>query len=300
MVPKQRKILHFTSTILLNFTLLILVSSNPDTTSHHTEFIYKKCQNVTHLPQKLASSLIQELVEKSSNSKFYQTTTGDDTFAISGAFECRHDLTNTDCNNCIVNTLPRLSCGSDFLSRVQLKGCYISLEPEPNIPDPEGDRIDERVLIGFQKDDLQHKKCGERRVGLEGLEEVRDAAFEAIARCIISSGDKHCEMSHEWMHVVAQCDMSLEGCQCGKCVSNAFQVAQDECLGSDSGEVYLTNCFISFSDDNGGGNYSQGRNIGGSSAKVVAMVVGIGVALALLFALCYCIRSSKRKRGDDW
>ncbi|KAL4557489.1 hypothetical protein LXL04_035669 [Taraxacum kok-saghyz] len=291
MVSKQRKTIPFNPSILLNFTVLILVSSNSNTSSHYTDFVYKKCRNEAHLPQNLVSSLIQELVEKSAESKFYQTTTGDDTFAVSGMYQCRRDLTTNNCHDCIVNILPRLSCDLGLLARVQLKGCSISLEPEP-------DRIDNRVLIGFQNNNLQHKKCGERRHVFDGLEEVKDAAFEVIARCVMSSGDRHCEMSHGWIHVVAQCDMIMEECQCGECVSNAFQVAQDECWESVSGEVYMENCFVNFSDDQpteGGGNFSQEHNIGGGSAKVVAMVVGIGVALALLSALCYCVRSSRRK-----
>ncbi|KAI3757226.1 hypothetical protein L6452_04760 [Arctium lappa] len=301
MVSKRRKILHFTPLILVNLALLIFVSSNSDTVSLHTNFVYKKCRNETHLPQDLVSSLLEELVEKSSESKFYQTTTGDDAFAVSGVFRCRTDLTNDECHACILNAVPRLSCGSILLARVQLEGCYLSLQPEPELdPVPEGGRINSRALVSttfVQKDYLQHKKCSGRRARFEGLEELRNTAFEATVGCVMSSRDGYCVTTHEGIYAMGQCEGSLGKCECGKCVDNAFQVARDECWGSDSGEVYLENCFVSFSDNesNVGDNSSRGKNIGGGSAKLVAIVVGVGVALALLSAICYCIRSSTRK-----
>nr|GEW75226.1 Gnk2-like domain-containing protein [Tanacetum cinerariifolium] len=118
----------------------------------------------------------------------------------------------------------------------------------------------------------------------------------------MSSGIGHCETTHEGMYAMGQCAGSLEECECGECASNAFQVAQDECWGSDSGEVYLENCFINFHDNQpnqGGRGSSQGNSIGGGSGKVAAMVIGVGVALALLSTICYCIISSRKKR-DDW
>lgn len=256
--------LRFGLWILINATLLILVSTHLNTVSHYTEFVYKNCRNETRVPQNLVSSLLQELVEKSTKSKFYQTSTGDDKSAVSGMFQCRWDLTNDNCHDCVVNSITKLACTSGPLARIQLKGCYISLEPEVEPepePEPEPQRIDKRVMIGVRKDFLQHKKCGERRSWFEGLQGVRDVAFEIVAKCVMSSGIGHCDTTHEGMYVMGQCGGSLEECECGECVSNAFQVAQDECWGSDSGEVYLENCFVTFSDNQpneGGGNYSQG------------------------------------------
>ncbi|KAJ9545934.1 hypothetical protein OSB04_025641, partial [Centaurea solstitialis] len=310
MMSKQRKIVRFTPLILLNLSLLIFVSSNPDTVSHYTDFVYKKCRNETRLPENLVSSLLQELVEKSSESKFYQMTMGDNTFMVSGVFQCRMDLTNDQCHTCILTILPRLPCGSILLARVQLRGCYLSLqlepesEPEPELdPVPEeGGRINSRALASttfVQKDYLQHKKCGLRRVGFEGLEEIMYAAFEAVIGCAMSGGDGHCVTTLEGIYAMGQCEGNLGKCECGKCVDSAFQVARDECWGSDSGEVYLENCFVSFSDDEsnqGDRNFSREHDIGGGSAKLVAIVVGVGVAIALLSTVCYCIRSSTRKR----
>ncbi|KAK9075073.1 hypothetical protein SSX86_003392 [Deinandra increscens subsp. villosa] len=299
MVSQPRKNLHFTPRILLEFTLLILVSSTIDPVSRYTDFVYKKCRTETHIPQTLVSSLLQELVEKSSKSKFYRITIGDDTFVASGKFQCRHELTVNDCHDCVVNTLTRLTCSSGSLARVQLKGCFLTLEPEPE-PEPDGEKIGNKDLIVVQKDYLQHKECGEKKYSwTAGLEEVRDAVFETVVVCVTTSGIGYCDTRNEGIYAMGQCDWSLRACECGECVSNAFQVARDECSGSDSGEVYLENCFISFSDYQPHvtrGDSSQGKGVGGGSAKVAAMVIGVGIALGLLSTLCYCIRSSRRKQ----
>ncbi|KAI7733213.1 hypothetical protein M8C21_006177 [Ambrosia artemisiifolia] len=273
--------------------LLILVSSTSNPFSHYTDFVYEQCRNDTRIPPTLVSSLKQELVEKSIKSKFYQTSSGDDFVAISGKFQCRHDLTTDHCHDCIVKTVTKLTCLPGSLARVQLKGCFMSLEPEPE-PEPDGGRImiDNKGVVGVRKDYLQHKKCGERRSWLEGLGEVRDVAFETVAKCVTSSRVGFCDERYEGMYVMGQCEGSLEGCECGECVGNAFQVAQDECWGSYSGEVYLENCFISF------GDYQQhkGKGAGGGSGKVAAMVMGVVVAIGLLSTLFYCIKSSTRKQ----
>ncbi|XP_076954690.1 plasmodesmata-located protein 2-like [Bidens hawaiensis] len=253
-MSQASKPLHVTQWILLNFMLLLtLTSSNSESLLHYTDFVYKKCHNETHIPDTLVSSLVQELVEKSAKSKFYQTSTGDDLFVVSGKFQCNHDLTVVNCHDCIVNTVTILKCSSGSLARVQLKGCFISLEPEPepgpDQPEHESAKVDNKGLnLIVREDYLQHKKCGERRPWIEGLQEVRDVAFETFAKCVTSSGVRYCENRHEGMYAMGQCLGSMEVCECGECVSNAFQVAQDKCWGSDLGEVYLENCFISFSD----------------------------------------------------
>ncbi|KAK1431361.1 hypothetical protein QVD17_07818 [Tagetes erecta] len=295
------KTLHLITPWIL-LMLLILVSSNTGLDTRYTEFVYKKCKNETHIPQILVSSLVQELVDKSTKSKFYQTSTGDDTLALSGKFQCRHDLTMDHCHDCIVKTVPRLACSSGSLARVQLKGCFISLErePEPELKFESG-RIVNKGLVGVRKDYLQHKKCGDRISWFEGLEEVRDVVFETVAKCVTTSGTGYCETRRDGIYAMGQCEGGLEVCECGECLSNAFQVAQDECWGSDSGEVYLENCFISFSDYKPHvtqGDYSEGKGVGGGSAKVAAMVVGVGVAIGLLVTLCYCIRSSSQRQED--
>ncbi|XP_076911416.1 plasmodesmata-located protein 2-like [Bidens hawaiensis] len=253
-MSQASKPLYVTPWILLNFMLLlILTSSNSESISHYTDFVYKKCRNETHIPDTLVTSLVQELVEKSTKSKFYQTSTGDDIVTVSGKFQCNYDLNVDNCHDCIVNIVSRLKCSSSSLARVQLKGCFISLEPEPeptpDQPEHESVKANNRGLnLIVRNDYLQHKKCGERRSWIEGLQEVRDAAFEMVAKCVTSSGVRYCEKRHEGMFAMGQCEGGLEVCECGECVSNAFQVAQDECWGSNSGEVYLENCFVSFSD----------------------------------------------------
>ncbi|KAK3012012.1 hypothetical protein RJ639_011143 [Escallonia herrerae] len=54
-------------------------------------------------------------------------------------------------------------------------------------------------------------------------------------------------MKYEDMHVMAECEGTLGACECGECVSNAVEVAQDECTDSVSGQIYVDHCFLSYS-----------------------------------------------------
>ncbi|XP_028107824.1 plasmodesmata-located protein 2-like [Camellia sinensis] len=100
---------------------------------------------------------------------------------------------------------------------------------------------------------LQHKTCSDSKADSSGLIELRDAAFAALESNVVSSANGFIDMIYESMHMVAQCGGNLEGCECGGCVNNAVQIAQDECGNSLSGEVYLDSCFISFSSNDNNG-----------------------------------------------
>ncbi|CAL5321983.1 unnamed protein product [Camellia sinensis] len=268
-----------------------------NTSSSHNNLIYSHCPNQTFNDpkgslQQILSSLFQELVDQSSRSKFYQTSTGDEKIAISGLFQCRIDLSNGDCHDC-VSGLPDMSsgfCGKAIPARIHLSGCYLNYKAD-----------------GFETSwvQLQHKTCSESKADSSGFVELRDAAFAALESNVVSSANGFIDMTYESMHMVAQCGGNLEGCECGGCVNNAVQIAQDECGNSLSGEVYLDSCFISYSsNDNNGipGNSNQGNEtnqISTSSGRLVAIVLGGAAALLFVFMFFYFYRSSKRK-SDEW
>ncbi|XVF30995.1 hypothetical protein REPUB_Repub16aG0107200 [Reevesia pubescens] len=84
-----------------------------------------------------------------------------------------------------------------------------------------------------------------KKVVTLGFEEVRGAAFAAVESGV-TDGDGYCKENNELMQVIAQCEGDLGPCDCGKCVSIAFQIAQEECGTSLSGQFYLDTCFISY------------------------------------------------------
>ncbi|KAH7866378.1 hypothetical protein Vadar_019570 [Vaccinium darrowii] len=279
---------------LLSLTLLFFscfgnnLSMSTNTSNLHG-LVYRHCANqylstdrTGSLPQ-ILSSLFDELVEQSSQSKFYETSVGDDYIAVSGLFQCRNDLSRDQCFNC-VNRLPEMTVPA----QIRLLGCYLHYKAD-------GSQV--------SRLELQHKTCSEFKAVNDGFEEVRDGALAAVVSGVVE-GNGFCDTSYESMHVIAQCQGNLEGCDCGECVTNAVQIAQDECGESISGEVYLDSCFMSYNYDgineipsNSNQGFGKGPAGNSSSGRGQAIVAGGAVAVLLVFFFFYMCRSSRKKSG---
>ncbi|CAK9183164.1 unnamed protein product [Ilex paraguariensis] len=194
--------------LFLCFGLLLpAVNTSPEDYNH---FVYKHCANQTFTDTTssvppILSSLFQELVLQSSKFKFFETNVGDDQTAILGRFQCRGDISNDECHNC-VNSLPKTSnswCGYSVRARVQLSGCYIHYEAD-----------------GTETSRLQlfHNTCSESSATSSGFQELRDEAFAALESCVMN-GNGFCDMNYESVHVTAQCEGNLGACDCEQCVS---------------------------------------------------------------------------------
>ncbi|KAK3043154.1 hypothetical protein RJ639_000043 [Escallonia herrerae] len=239
---KPNYLFHLRVTSFFHFGLVLATSNS---ILDYNNLVYTNCannkthENPTSSLSPALSSLFQELVAQSSNSKFFQTYVGDEKNAISGLFQCRGDISNLECHNC-VRSLPDMSntlCGDKIPARVQLSACYLRYENE----DKQGGASTSRL-------ESLHNSCSERRATWSGFEELKVQALAELLGCATSSDNKgFCEMKYEDMHVMAECEGTLEACECGECVSNAVEVAQDECRDSVSGQIYVDHCFLSYS-----------------------------------------------------
>ncbi|KAK3200786.1 hypothetical protein Dsin_024201 [Dipteronia sinensis] len=268
-----------------------------NTNSDYSNLVYKNCtsqQKFTGLSHESHSQalsiLFQELLPQSSQSRFSKATAGGDNNAVSGLFQCRGDLTNRDCYEC-VNTLPEilsknLCTNKDVAARIQLNGCYFHYE------------TDEFIEETFKKHELLHKICGEKGADI-GFEELRDEAFAAMESGVI---DGHGFYSGDYgsVHVLAQCEGDLGGCDCGECVISAAQIAQEECIGSISGQIYLDRCSICYSYypyGVPGNKYHHKGGGGNNTGKSVAIV--LGGAAALFFGLVFLMIIKSFGKKDD-
>lgn len=146
-------------------------------------------------------------------------------------------MSDEECHNC-VNAIPQMSdslCSLAMAARIQLFGCYTHYEAD-GFHEPDATT---------SKTNLLYKFCGEIEAVDGGFVELRDAAFAALESGVVS-GNGFFSSSHDSVQVTAQCEGDLGGCDCGECVHNAVQVAQEECGNSVSGEIYLDKCFISY------------------------------------------------------
>ncbi|CAA2957001.1 cysteine-rich repeat secretory protein 3-like [Olea europaea var. sylvestris] len=285
-----RNTLYFVPVLLLVLTILELTpvsQSAPDFTS----LVYKGCAkqdlaDPTGVYSQALSALFGTLIAQSSKAKFFKTTTGSGQTTINGLFQCRGDLSNVDCYNC-VSRLPILIdklCGKPIAARLQLSGCYMLYE-----------------VAGFSQIsgmEMLYKTCSGKNVGGAGYEEKRDSAFSSLANGIGNANGFY-TTSYESVYVLGQCEGDVGSSDCVECVKNALQRAQVECGSSISGQIYLHKCFISYNYYRNGvperssssSSYTSpspsgsGQNIGKTVAIILGGAAGVGfLVIFLLFA----------------
>ncbi|PIA39989.1 hypothetical protein AQUCO_02500011v1 [Aquilegia coerulea] len=232
---------------LLTITLVFFPSYYIITTTasdDYSSLVYRDCAkqsfpaDSSRIYSQTLSSLFDSVVFQSSRTKFFKTSSSEETkTSISALFQCRGDLSNGDCYNC-VNKLPNIlsnSCGETISGRIQLLGCYIHYQLNGS-PD--------QLSSGF--DDLLYKTCSVSQVVGSGFEERRETAFASLERGVVS-GSGFYSATYESVYVLGQCEGDLGIGFCGECVKSAIQKAQVECGSSISGQIYLQKCFISYS-----------------------------------------------------
>ncbi|KAJ0702884.1 putative Gnk2-like domain-containing protein [Helianthus annuus] len=225
------------------FLFLIFMTQMVNSAPDNTNLVYKGCaqqtlQDPNGVYSSALSAIFGTLIQQSSKAKFFKTTSGTGSATISGLFQCRGDLSNLECYNC-VSRLPILMdklCGKTVAARLQLLGCYMLYE-----------------VAGFAQIsgmELLYKTCGSSNGG-GGFEERRDSAFSALESGIGNGNGNgnggFYTTSYESLYVLGQCQGDLGGEDCGECVKSAVQRAEVECGGSTSGQIYLHRCFVSYS-----------------------------------------------------
>ncbi|CAK9139552.1 unnamed protein product [Ilex paraguariensis] len=282
--------------LLTNLELIPPAKSAPD----NTNLVYKGCakqslSDPTGVYSQALSALFGSLLAQSSKAKFFKTTTGSGQTTISGLFQCRGDLSNVDCYNC-VSKLPILIdklCGKPVAARIQLLGCYMLYE-----------------VAGFSQIsglEMLYKTCGGTNVAGVGFEQRRDTAFSNLESGVVSGGGFY-TTSYESVYVLGQCQGDLGSNDCGDCVKSAVQRAQVECGSSISGQIYLHKCFISYSYYPNGvpkrsssSAYSSPSSSGSgqNTGKTVAIILG-GAAGVGFLVICMMFARNLLKKHDDY
>lgn len=277
--------------------LIPLAKSAPD----YTNLVYKGCapqalSDPTGVYSQAISTLFGSLIAQSSKNKFFKANTGSGQTNINGLFQCRGDLSNVDCYNC-VSQLPILIdklCGKTVAARIQLQGCYMLYE-----------------VAGFPQVsgmEMLFKTCSGKNVGGAGFEERRDTALSSLENGI-GSGNGFYTTSYQSVYVLGQCEGDLSTSDCGQCVQTAVQRAQVECGSSISGQIYLDKCFVSYSYyPNGAPSRSSSSSFsspetastgsGQSTGKTVAIILG-GAAGVGFLVICLLFARNLMKKHDD-
>ncbi|KAF5810494.1 putative Gnk2-like domain-containing protein [Helianthus annuus] len=312
--PENHHLLH----LLLPLLLIHYLSSTTTTAaaSDLTTLIYKGCANQNFqdpIATQNLKSLYTTLVSQSTTATYYKTTAGttdqSTTTSITGLYQCRGDLSTTDCNTC-VQKLPdtiQSVCHKDTIAaRAQLVGCYMRYE-----------------VVGFQQappTELLYKKCSSGRVDGSGFDERLEAALSLVPKGV-SNGKGYYAGAYQGVYVLGQCEGDLGGGECVNCVKSAVEIGRSECRSSVSGHVFLQQCYVSYTyypdgvpgtgDTGGSGGVGgvetgvteiQGDSGGGrnNTQKVVAIVFGGLAALGLVVAFLLVLKSAFKKKKEHY
>ncbi|RVW53704.1 Cysteine-rich repeat secretory protein 3 [Vitis vinifera] len=254
----------------LSLTFLTILGFFPSAkpSTDFTNLVYKGCadqkfQDPSGVYSKTLKPLFDSLVSQSSTKNFSTATSGEGQSSITGLYQCRGDLSNSQCYTC-VGKLPDLCtklCGKAIAARVQLSGCYMRYE-----------------VAGFKQvtaTELLYKVCGSTQASQSGFEEKRDTTFGMMEKGV--EGGDGFYTGH----------MSL------------FERVKTECGDSISGQIYLHKCYISYSYYPTGVPSQSSAESGQSTEKTVALVVGGVAALGFGIACLMFVRTAFKKHHSS-
>ncbi|KAI4338621.1 hypothetical protein MLD38_023657 [Melastoma candidum] len=278
---------------------------------NYTSLVYKTCakesleESTRPRSQEVLSSLFDVLRSRSSNSTFFKAVAGDEDGGVSGRFQCRGDVPASECSACVsrVQELSRELCNGSVAAKIQLAGCHVRYEMD-------GAGVTGTAINGRAKYQAQHQKCGEGYGGGDSgvYEGKRSSAFEALESGVVAEGNTqgggqqngYYATDYSSFHVAAQCEGDLGPCDCGECVNEAIQIAQEECSTAMDGEIFMDRCSVSFhyypegqvggGGIGGGGGNEEGNETGKEIAILVGGAAALGIGLLFLLLISSCCR----------
>ncbi|KAK9749250.1 hypothetical protein RND81_02G112700 [Saponaria officinalis] len=280
--------LNNNNTIIFLLLLLILLHQLPlFTPTNAYIFIYAGCSQQKYQPSSSyepnLNSLLTSLVSSSSQTLYNNFSAN--TPPVYALYQCRGDLTLTDCSSCIHSAVSQvgLVCPYSYGATLQLEGCYI--------------RYEQFDFVGLPDLTVMYKRCSRSNgvddngsgVGGEFLSR-RDEVLGAL-----ESGDGFRVSRAGSVQGFGQCMGDLSGSDCSACLSEAVKELKLLCGSAAAAHVYLAKCFAQYWAD---GYYDL--STGGVSdptheddvSKTIAIIVGIIGGIAVLIVLLSLCRRS--------
>ncbi|KAG9142277.1 hypothetical protein Leryth_007700 [Lithospermum erythrorhizon] len=276
--------------IFIFITFVFLILAHPSSCSMES-FIYIGCTPLKFNPGTLyesnVNSILTSLVNSAPSTHFnnFKISLPGSTQAdvIYGLFQCRGDLTNSDCSHCIRDAVTRLgaTCPSSLGGALQLEGCFV--------------KYDNVSFLGIEDKTVVMQKCGEIGQSNEygGTEMVtrRDAVLG-----FLSSQMEYFRVGGSGkVQGVAQCMQDLSSGECQDCLSEAIGRLKDACGTSPWGDMFLAKCYVRYSEHGFSSKSGKGDD---EVERTLAITIGIisGVAVLIVF-LSILSRLCERKDG---
>ncbi|PPR97238.1 hypothetical protein GOBAR_AA23431 [Gossypium barbadense] len=220
-----RKSPSLLSVSLVSITIFLGSFPFVATAADYTNLVFKGCadqkfQDPSGLYLQNLKNLMQDLVSQSSQRTFSTAASGEDPNAINGLYQCRGDLSTSQCYSC-VSKIPKISdkvCGKAVAARVQLSGCYLRYE-----------------IAGFKQvpeTEFLYKVCGSSSSGRTEFEKRRETAFNMAEEGVKSGSSLFYTGDYQSVYVLAQCQGDMGTANCGDCVKTAFETHSFICTNA--------------------------------------------------------------------
>eukprot|EP01018_Ginkgo_biloba_P004778 Gb_15963 [translate_table: standard] len=233
------------------------------------------------------NTMFESFLSKGDSVLYFNASVGDRDDTVYGLFQCRGDLSNADCSNCVKNVVGQASvlCGRSRGARIHLEGCYL--------------RYDNSMFFGEPDTELVYKTCSPEISTDVGFYFRRNNVFDSLVTGsyagndfrVTTSGDSNTGL----VYGLAQCEEDLSSPDCANCVLTAVQNLKDLCGSSVAGQVYLQKCHVSYAKDRT--SYSRQDDSNHVTAKTVAIVIGSLAAVAFAVVLIVFLKSLYKKHG---
>ncbi|ONI31803.1 hypothetical protein PRUPE_1G331900 [Prunus persica] len=276
---------HQTLVFLWVFLLATVSFLATPSASAINSFVFGGCSQQKYLPGSPYESKVNSLLTSLVNSAMFTTynnftipgSSSQDT--VYGLFQCRGDLSNNDCAQCVARSVSQLGnlCLNSCGGALQLEGCFI--------------KYDNSTFLGVEDKTVVIKKCGQsigfdsdvltRRDAVLGYLGTGDGTYRPYR--VSGSGN---------VQGVAQCVGDLSPSECQDCLSEAIAQLKSGCGPSAWGDMFLAKCYARYSQGgyhtNGGHDYHNDDDDDDDDdelEKTLAILIGViaGVALLVVF-----------------
>ncbi|XP_039144298.1 plasmodesmata-located protein 6-like isoform X3 [Dioscorea cayenensis subsp. rotundata] len=286
--------------------LLLTALPPPSLSDDPTAFVYAGCSQLKYTPgspyEFNVDSILSSISTSSPLTSFsnFTASNASPSSPAYGLYQCRGDLSLSDCQSCIHSSLSQLSalCPSAVGAALQLQGCYF--------------RYGNESFLGVLDTTLVYKKCGQA-LSINGVYDpnmlsMREAALSQLQQ---GGGGGGFPVSSSYrtggavnFQAISQCVGDINAKECGDCVSAAIVQLKSSCSFAVSGDVYLGKCYARFwssgdygrmSNGGGGGGIGGGGGGGGANddaSKNWAIVIGIVAGVILIIVFLSFIRKS--------
>ncbi|KAL1553670.1 plasmodesmata-located protein 6-like [Salvia divinorum] len=276
----------------LRILCVLFISIFPElSTCSWESMIYVGCTQAKYNPgspyESSLNSVLASLVNSASISNYNNFKIPTDTNGVVyGLFQCRGDLSSSDCHSCVANAVSRIGsyCMGTCGGALQLDGCFI--------------KYDNASFVGALDKTVVSSKCGPPSAA--GQE--RDAVLAYLGG---GEGQYFRVGGSGKVQGVVQCEQDLSGGQCDECLSEAIQRLRTQCATSPWGDMFLAKCYArySVSQTQAATGYARPsseseRDENDETEKTLALFIGIiaGVTMLIVF-ISFLSKSLQRKDG---